>query len=430
MTDTKIQGVKGMPDVLPPQAARMRHLEETAARVFGRAGFAELRLPLLEHEALFRRSVGDASDIVQKEMYRLEDLGGRALALRPEGTAGMVRSLVEHRLVQPGEERRFWYAGPMFRQERPQKGRQRQFHQIGVEVFGSAAPELDAEIMALNLRFLEACGVAGLVLRVNSIGGPASRAAYRHLLLGFLEPRRDGLCEDCDRRLDLNPLRVLDCKREGCQDLLKDAPRPADALDEDDRSHDARVRAGLEQLGVAWQPDPGLVRGLDYYSRTVFEIHGEGLGAQSAVSAGGRYDGLVAASGGGDVPAFGFAVGLERLLLVLEAGGALRLDEAPRIGWIALDDEARSEALPILDGLRTAGLTAVAFWHKGSVKAQMRAADGAGCRLVMLRGLDERTSGSVAVRDLADGSQQTLPLDPDTLPARLAAMLRREPAGT
>ena len=417
MTTPTLRGVKGMPDLQPVEAERFRRFEAVAASLLGRAGFREVRTPLLEPLALFQRSVGESSDIVRKEMYTLKDLGERDLALRPEGTAGVVRAVVEHSMVAPGEELRLWYTGPMFRQERPQKGRLRQFHQIGCEVFGTAAPTLDAEIIALNWRLLEALGVGGLELRLGSLGGESSRTQYRSALLDWLAPHAPELCDDCRTRLQLNPLRVLDCKNPVCKAIVADAPAPLDALEDEDRHHFEAVTAALAGLGIPVTVDPRLVRGLDYYTRTVYEIQSGALGAQSAVSAGGRYDNLVASFGGQPAPAFGFALGLERLSLILGDDAA-----AGRHGlaWVALDDAARLEGLEWTDRLRSNGLTALLFQHKGSLKAQMRAADAAGCRYALIRGGSEREAGTVACRDLEDGRQFAVALDVVALVEALA----------
>lgn len=412
MTAPTLRGVKGMPDLQPDEAERFRRFEAVAASFLGRAGFREIRTPLLEPLALFRRSVGESSDIVRKEMYTLKDLGERDLALRPEGTAGVVRAVVEHSMVAPGEELRLWYTGPMFRQERPQKGRLRQFHQIGGEVFGTAAPTLDAEVIALNWRLLEALGVGGLELRIGSLGGEASRAHYRSTLLDWLAPHAHELCSECHTRMQINPLRVLDCKNTTCRTIVAVAPAPLDALDEEDRRHFEAVKSALAVLGIPTTIDPRLVRGLDYYTRTVYEIQSDALGAQSAVSAGGRYDNLVASFGGQAVPAFGFALGMERLSLILGED----VEPARRgLAWVALDDEARIEGLEWVDRLRANGLTALLFQHKHSLKAQMRAADAAGCRWALIRGSSERDAGTVACRDLADGRQFAVTLDMGSL---------------
>lgn len=414
-----IRGVKGMPDVLPATAAGMARIEEAAARIFSSAGFREIRVPTLEPIELFERSVGEASDIVRKEMYTLEDLGGRRLALRPEGTAGITRALIENNLVQQSEEVRLWYRGPMYRYERPQKGRQRQFHQVGIEVFGNPSPLLDAEVIALNCRFLASLGIEDVTVRLNSLGGAEARDRYRGMLRAFARPELDALCEDCRARLEINPLRILDCKRASCQEIYAEAPRPLAALDDADAEHFGAVRASLERLGVPHEVDEGLVRGLDYYTRTVFEIRAAGLGAQDTVSAGGRYDGLVSQFGGRETPAMGFAAGVERILLAAEAAGAMPEPPRPTVAWVALDETARTEGLEWVERLRTRGLAAIHFLTKGSLKAQMRAANAAGVRFVLLRGEAERASQSVALKDLETGEQQLVELDVERLTALL-----------
>jgi len=416
-----LKGVRGMPDILPPQSSLWQALEQTVSAWMRRSGFQQIRLPYLEELAVFQRSVGSSSDIVRKEMYTLTDHGDRLLGLRPDGTAGVVRAAIEHGLIgAPGVERRLWYLGPMFRYERPQKGRLRQFHQFGAELFGVASPYVDAEMIELNVQILIALGVGDLHVEINSLGGEGSRTTYRQRLVGFARKHEDDLCSDCHQRLDVNPLRILDCKNADCQAIYADAPTPLSSLDDEDSAHFQAVREGLDAIGVAYHVQPRLVRGLDYYTRTVFEIKAGGLGAQDTVSAGGRYDGLVAEFGGKPTPALGFAAGIERILLA--AQGALQPPASrPQLVWIAQDEAARVEALRWLPVLRRAGLHAEHAWHKGSLKAQMRAANAVEAEVVLVRGQAERDAGEVVLRHLPSGKEERVALARDAILAVLAA---------
>ncbi|RMF17449.1 MAG: histidine--tRNA ligase [Candidatus Dadabacteria bacterium] len=419
MATTQYRSVKGMPDLLPAEARQVRELERIAATFFEKAGFQELRTPILEAAELFSRAVGESSDIVRKEMYHLTDLGGRELVLRPEGTAPIVRAVLQHKLVAPGEAARLWYVGPMFRQENTQKGRQRQFVQIGAEWFGAGGPWADAETIGLNVRLLEAFSVNIDAVEVNSLGNAASRLAYREKLVGFLDKYAEQLCADCKERRQLNPLRVLDCKNQQCQAIYADAPVPLDALDEPSRQHFDAVCQGLETLRIEFVVNARLVRGLDYYSDTVFELKSSRLGAQATVSAGGRYDSLVESFGGPPTPAVGFAAGVERILLAREAEPAAEM--TPDVVWIALDEPARREGLGVVDQLRAGGMVALQLFHKGSVKAQMRGANQLGARFAVLCGDDERARAVWAVRDLQQREQFEVPATPEALIRELRA---------
>lgn len=415
---TLIQSVKGMPDLLPGDIGARRFVERAAAEQFARAGIQEIRTPLLEPLELFVHSVGETSDIVRKEMYTLVDQGGRQLALRPEGTAAVVRAVLQHGLLGQGEEVRLWYTGAMFRQENTQKGRLRQFQQIGVEVFGAASPWLDAELIALNVSFLKYCRVATLPVQLNSLGDQESRASYRGLLLEFLQKNRQAVCDDCKARTATNPLRVLDCKLAACQALYATGPVPSDTLSDLSRQRFDEVQQTLVNLNVEFELNPRLVRGLDYYTDTVFEIPAAGLGAQNTVSAGGRYDGLVSAFGGPETPAFGFAAGVERMLLA--ATGLPAEGTATTVAWIALDDVARREGVTWVHQLRERQIAAIQFTHKGSVKAQMRAANSAGAGFALIRGNDDRQRGEVVLKNLASGEQSAIRADLDAVAAALA----------
>src|SRR5512144_3223075 len=350
----KIAGVKGMNDVLPADVARWQEMERVAREVFALYGYREVRTPAVEHAQLFARGVGEATGIVNKEMYVFEDKGEEMLALRPEGTAGTVRAFIEHGAYVEGPQKWF-YVGPMFRRERPQKGRYRQFHQIGCEAFGIADPLLDAEQIALLADFFGRLGVQA-ELKLNSVGDRNCRPAYLQDLRAYLTGRKGELCGDCRERIERNPLRVLDCKVESCQPVLAEAPRLLDRLCAGCREHFDAVRAGLDALGVPYRVDPRLVRGLDYYVRTAYEFSSDAIGAQSAVAGGGRYDGLVETLGGQPTPGIGFALGQARLTLVLDAIGRPPPDERPAVFFVSAD-EAGARAAPVWAArLRKAGI--------------------------------------------------------------------------
>ncbi|HEY6084815.1 MAG TPA: histidine--tRNA ligase, partial [Nitrospira sp.] len=314
-----LKSIKGVKDLLPEEAPRWRHIEDTARRWAERYGFQEIRVPIFETTALFARSIGTTTDIVEKEMYTFPDRDGTSLTLRPEGTAGTVRAYVEHHRAAEPLPQKYYYLGPMFRHERPQAGRLRQFHQFGVEFFGTQDARADVEVISLLWHFLSDLELPDLTLEVNSLGSAEDRATYLPVLVAFLTQRSEGLCGDCRRRIDTNPLRVLDCKIPGCRAVTQDAPRLLDHVSSEAKYHFEQVLAGLSALGISYRLNPRLVRGLDYYCLTAFEIVSSHLGAQNAVGAGGRYDGLVEALGGPNTPAVGFAVGLERIALMLSA---------------------------------------------------------------------------------------------------------------
>lgn len=406
-----IAAVKGFRDVLPEESARWHALEEAAATLFSLYGCGEIRLPVLERTELFARSLGETSDVVQKEMYSFADRDETLVTLRPEATASVVRAYLQSGLAQSDPGARLFYRGPMFRRERPQKGRYRQFYQLGVEVFGREDPLADAELLVMLRRYLEAVGAGTARLELNSVGDETCRPAYVARLRAFGQAHLDGLCADCHRRLERNPLRLLDCKVEGCRAVMERAPVIADSLCDPCRTHFTAVRALLDQERVSYAINPRLVRGLDYYCRTAFEVVAEGLGAQNAVAGGGRYDGLVAALGGPDVPGIGFAIGVERLAEVTQA---LR-DVAPGPAALVLPlaERAVGPALALATRLRDEGV-AVGLEPSGrSLKALLRAADRRGARLAVIVGDDELRTGRATVRDLRrhEDRPQALALD-------------------
>jgi len=416
----KISGVKGMNDVLPAQVGRWQEMERVAREVFALYGYREVRTPAVEQYALFARGVGELTDIVNKEMYVFEDKGEELLALRPEGTAGTVRAFIEHGAHVEGLQKWF-YLGPMFRRERPQKGRYRQFHQIGCEAFGVAEPAIDAEQIAMLDDYLARMGVRAQ-LRLNSVGDPQCRPPYLEDLRRYLAARKGELCPDCNSRIERNPLRVLDCKVESCQPVLREAPRLLDRLCDGCRAHFDAVKGALEDLGVAYELEPRLVRGLDYYVRTAFEFTSDALGAQSAVAGGGRYDGLVEMLGGPAVPGVGYALGQERLALILESLGRKAPEPAPAVFLISADAAGAREALRRAAELRRAGVACDLDPRGGKLKAQFKQAERVHARYALVLGGDEVASGQAKLKDME--TREETPVSLDALAGRLAAATR------
>jgi len=400
--------VKGMQDVLPPDVYIWQRVEAAAREVFGVCGFQEIRTPILEYTGIFSRSIGDTSDIVEKEMYSFQDKGGRSVTMRPEGTASVVRSFVQHNLsrslVPP---QKFFYMGPMFRYERPQKGRLRQFYQIGVEAFGIEGPEMDAEVISMLMRFLGRLGLGRLSLEINSIGCPECRPSFREALVNFFRPRAGELCPDCQRRLEQNPLRVLDCKVTRCRELRNGAPSVTGSLCQGCVDHFEGLKAALGRLELRFSVTPEMVRGLDYYTRTTFEVTTTELGAQSAVAAGGRYDRLVREFGGPETPAVGFALGMERLVALISGSAG---PEAPRpdVFIASMGTEASAEALALAGALRDGGFWVELGYGASSLKSQMRRADRLGARYAVVIGEDELRSGAFSWKDMDGDSEGTL----------------------
>ncbi|HEX9627922.1 MAG TPA: histidine--tRNA ligase [Acidiferrobacterales bacterium] len=403
-----IQAVRGMNDLLPEALGLWRRIEDTARAVLESYGYREIRFPLVEKTELYARSIGAVTDIVEKEMYSFEDRNGDSLSLRPEGTAGCVRAGIENGLLH-NQIQRLWYAGPMFRHERPQKGRYRQFHQIGVEVFGVATPDIDAELIRMSARLWRRLGIDGLRLEINSLGTAACRAAYRERLVDYLRGQHAVLDEDSRRRLDTNPLRVLDSKNPAMHGVIAQAPSLLDHLDGESAAHFARVKAELDDAGIAYRVNPRLVRGLDYYTRTVFEWVSDTLGAQGTVCAGGRYDGLVEQLGGQPTPAVGFALGMERLVELAARHGSAAADDAPLAYLVMLGDAAERRGALLAERLRDAGLTVESNLGGGSLKSQMKRADRSRARYALLLGEAELAAGVVSVKALrAEARQQEL----------------------
>jgi histidyl-tRNA synthetase len=406
-----IQAVRGMNDILPDDSAAWQHLEAVLREVVHAYGYREIRLPVVEKTELFKRSIGEITDIVEKEMYTFDDRNGDSLTLRPEGTAGCVRACMEHGLLH-NQVQRLWYTGPMFRHERPQKGRYRQFHQLGVEAFGMEGPDIDAELILMSARMWERLGIGRRELQLNSLGTPEARGRYRAALVEYLRAHADALDEDSRRRLDGNPLRILDSKHPAMQDVIAAAPSLADHLDDESRRHFDGLCGLLDAAGVDYVLNPRLVRGLDYYSRTVFEWVTDQLGAQGTICAGGRYDGLVEYLGGRPAPAFGFAIGLERLLSLLLAGAAALPASEPHVYLVLGGEDGRRRGMVFAEELRNAAprLRVLTHCGGGSFKSQFRRADRSGAAYALVIGDEEAAQHTVVLKPLREtGEQVTLP---------------------
>lgn len=406
-----IQAIRGMNDYLPADTALWQRIEGVLKQTLASYGYSEIRLPLVEQTPLFKRAIGEVTDVVEKEMYTFEDRNGESLTLRPEGTAGCVRAGIEHGLLY-NQEQRLWYMGPMFRYERPQKGRYRQFYQIGVEVFGLQGPDIDAELIMLNARWWKALGISEHVrLELNSIGSLEARAHYRDALVAFLEQHKEVLDEDCKRRMYTNPMRVLDTKNHDIQQLLNDAPQLGDYLDDESREHFSGLCALLDDAGISYTVNQRLVRGLDYYNRTVIEWVTDSLGSQGTVCGGGRYDGLVEQLGGRATPAVGFAMGMERLVLLVQAvNPEFEPTSNVDVYVIASGQGVQSAAMQLAEKLRDEApeLRLMTNFGGGNFKKQFARADKWGARVALVLGEDEVKAGQVVIKDLRRGEQQTL----------------------
>ncbi len=411
------QAQKGTRDVLPKESYRWQYLEDTIRGIVKKYGFEEVRTPTFEQTDLFLRGVGQTTDIVQKEMYTFLDKGGRSITLKPEGTAGVVRMFVEHGLFSDAQPTKMYYLyNPVFRYERPQAGRLREHHQFGVEMFGAENPSADAEVIAIAAEIFGTMGATDLTVRLNSIGCPNCRPAYQKALRAYLETHRGELCETCLERMENNPLRVLDCKVDTCRRLVENAPHTEDYLCEECRTHLDGLREYLDLMGMRYQMDPLLVRGLDYYTKTVFEIVSDRIGAQSALCGGGRYDGLVRELGGPDMPAVGFGLGMERLLLLLDQLG-VEVEKPVRYDLMLLSVDAASQkkAFALAHALRALGLL-VDVDHMGrGLKAQMKYADRQSAARVMVLGEEEWNQGKAMLKDMHTGEQTQTSLDPDAI---------------
>ncbi len=411
MTAT-IQSIRGMHDILPADMAAWHFLESTVRSVVQSYGFDEIRIPVLEKTDLFARAIGDATDVVQKEMYSFEDRGGDWLSLRPEGTAGVVRAVIQNGMLYAAPLR-LWYMGPMFRRERPQKGRTRQFHQVGAEVFGAQGPDIDAELLAMCQRIWQLLGLKNLRLEINSLGTADERAVYRHKLHEYFSAHLEDLDEDSKNRLERNPLRILDSKNPALGELISAAPSLRDFLGKESTQHFQKLQSYLDALGVAFTVNPRLVRGLDYYSHTVFEWITDELGAQGTVCAGGRYDGLVELQGGKPWPGIGFAMGQERLVELLRSATDIQ-PVVPDIYLVMVGDKTTGQGLVLAEALRKTlpGLSIQANLNGGSFKSQFKRADRSGARLAMILGEEELANNQVSIKSLrGEGEQQRVSVD-------------------
>jgi histidyl-tRNA synthetase len=402
----KIQSIRGMHDILPGETRLWQFVEETAKSVFDSFGYQQIRTPVMEQSALFHRAIGEVTDIVEKEMYSFDDRNGDSLTLRPEGTAGVVRACIEHGLLH-NQRQRLWYQGAMFRHERPQKGRYRQFHQMGVEAFGMQGPDIDLEILLMTARLWRQLGIDGAELQLNTLGTPQERATYRQHLVDYLSLHRENLDEDSKRRLSSNPMRVLDSKNPEVQQVVSDAPLLTEYLGEESRRHFEQICKGLREAGIDYTVNPRLVRGLDYYVLTVFEWVSDRLGAQGTICAGGRYDGLVEQLGGRPTPAIGFAMGLERVVSLLEESSAANMGKLADFYFVA-SGETEIKAQLIANKLRRdmASVRILANCGGGSFKSQFKKADRSGAGFALILGEEELQRGVVGVKSLREERAQ------------------------
>jgi len=398
-----VQKIKGFVDLFPEEAAKFTFMEANARDVFTRYGFGELRTPVLEKTELFQKSIGEDTDVVGKEMFTFPDRKDRSLTMRPEATAGVVRAFIESKTHQPGKVSKYFTFGPMFRYERPQKGRQRQFHQINAEIFGAPEAQADAELILMLRSFLNSLGLTKLTIELNSLGCHECRPAYKQALIDYYASKnKDNFCEDCRRRMETNPLRVLDCKVPTCKELVVDAPSITDHLCGECETHFSDVKTILDGAGINYELNPRLVRGLDYYVRTCFEVASYDIGSQTAVAGGGRYDGLIKNLGGPDCSATGFACGMERLALLLDQ----LAPETPDFYLAVVDDVASNQAMLFAQALRDKGLKGEVSYAGGSMKSRMRAANKSGAKVCLIMGGDEIANGTVTVKDMVGDSEQ------------------------
>ncbi|MES9922664.1 MAG: histidine--tRNA ligase [Candidatus Thiodiazotropha endolucinida] len=421
----QIQAIRGMKDILPQQSPLWQFLEDRVRSVLSRYGYAEIRMPIVEMTELFKRSIGEVTDIVEKEMYTFADRNGDSLTLRPEGTAGCVRAGLENGLIF-NQTQRLWYQGPMFRHERPQKGRYRQFHQIGVEAFGLAGPDIDLELILITARIWRELGLRDLELQLNTLGTSEERANYRDQLIVYLRERFDELDEDSQRRLESNPLRILDSKNPQMASVIEDAPSLMEYLGDQSMVHFDRLRQGLDDAGVGYRLNPRLVRGLDYYSRTVFEWVTQSLGAQGTVCAGGRFDGLVGQLGGRATPAVGFAMGLERLIAMLETLDLKEQLPVPDVYLVMMGDRASREGVLLAERLRSAlpTLRLISHCGGGTFKNQLKKADRSQARYALVLGEDEVARREIGLKPMrSEGKQEQIALS--QLETRLAELINR-----
>lgn len=405
------KAVKGTKDVLPGEIYKTQYIESTALDVAERFGFKEIRTPVFEHTELFQRGVGDTTDVVQKEMYTFDDKGGRSITLRPEGTAGAARSFLENGLCNETLPQKVCYLTSCYRYEKPQAGRLREFHQFGVECFGAQSPLADAEIISLANTFFKELGVKDLTLEINSIGCPTCRAEYHKALKTYFEGRKDELCDTCKDRLERNPMRILDCKSPVCSEIAKDAPVVLDYLCDECREHFEKVKSYLNAQNIAFKVNPRIVRGLDYYTKTVFEFISESIGAQGTVCGGGRYDGLIEELGGQKTPSLGFGLGIERLMLLMEAQGCeFPKESMPDLFIAALGEKAQLKAVEIANDMREEGFTCLYDVNGRGLRAQMKYANKLGAKYTIVLGDDEVESGIAKLKNMESGEETEIAL--------------------
>jgi histidyl-tRNA synthetase len=399
----KIQSIRGVKDILPEEIWKWQWVESIAHKVFSRYGFNEIRVPIFEDTRLFSRSIGETTDIVEKEMYTFQDRGGDSITLRPEGTASVVRAYIEHKMYAPPSVSKMFYIGPMFRYERPQAGRLRQFYQVGVEAMGSPSPAVDVEVMTMLITFFRELGLKDSRLQINSLGNQNCRPQYRRILKSAIEKHLDKLCKNCIKRYERNPLRVLDCKTEQCNEIAQSLPKMIDHLDEASRQHFNEVRVLLDIAETPYSINTNLVRGLDYYNMTAFEVTSENLGAQNAICGGGRYDTLVEELSGPSTPSFGFALGLERLVSLIPFKE--EPNNNPDIFIVCLGDAAKLCGFQAAHELREAGFSIERDYEMASMKSQMRKANKSHCRFTLIIGENEINSGKYILKNMAEGDQ-------------------------
>jgi histidyl-tRNA synthetase len=402
----KIQSIRGVKDILPDEIWKWQYIESVAHKIFPRFGFKEIRLPIFEDTRLFSRSIGETTDIVEKEMYTFQDRSGDSITLRPEGTASAVRAYVEHKMYNPPSVLKMFYIGPMFRYERPQAGRLRQFNQIGAEAMGSSSPIVDVEVMTMLMIFLKELGLKEIKLEINSLGSQECRPQYRKLLQSEIEKSLDQLCSNCTARYQRNPLRVLDCKAEQCGKVAEKLPKLIDHLDRESADHFSEVRSLLDSAGTPYTVNPNLVRGLDYYNRTAFEVTSENLGAQNAVCGGGRYDTLVEELDGPSTPCFGFALGLERLVSLVPFDHEKHSPKVPDIFIVCMGEETKTVGFQIAHELRLKGFWVERDYEMASMKSQMRKANKAQSRFTLILGGNEIRSGNLILKNMETGEQK------------------------
>ena len=402
-----LKAVRGTKDIFGEEALKYNHIVNTAKEIFEAYGYSMIKIPIFEETNLFKRGIGEGTDVVEKEMYTFTDRGDRSITLRPEGTASVVRSYLEHKIYGKEEFTRYYYTGSMFRYERPQAGRQREFNQLGIEALGEGSPILDAEVIAMSYTLLEKLGITDLEVNINSVGGNESRSKYREMLINFLTPSRDELCEDCRTRYEKNPLRVLDCKNPKCKEITEEAPSIIDSLNQEEREHYESVKKYLDIFGIKYRENSRLVRGLDYYSSTVYEVITNKLGSQGTVLGGGRYDNLLKQLGNREIPAVGFAAGIERLMMLLE--DYPRNNPEVFIAWLG-EDEA-TYAFGIAKALRDAGIKTCIEFSSRSLKASMKKADKLGVGHAIIIGDEEMAKEKMVLKNFQERTQESLSLE-------------------